>query len=53
MVALPRLAKVPQHEPADLESRLIHNDFDWIGKNRKSILEEWQKRFGSKTEREP
>ncbi len=53
VVALPGVAKVPEHEPADLESRLIHNDFDWIGKNRKSILEEWQKRFGSKTEREP
>ncbi len=53
VVALPGVAHVPEHEPADLESRLIRNDFDWIGKNRKSILREWQRRFGSKTEREP
>ncbi|MFN7952948.1 MAG: putative 2-aminoethylphosphonate ABC transporter substrate-binding protein [bacterium] len=53
VVAMPGVAKLPDFEPADLEARLIPNDFDWIGKNRKRILAEWQARFGSKTEREP
>ncbi len=51
VVALPGVAKIPANEPADIESRLIHNDFRWIGEHRKRILAEWQKRYGSKSEK--
>ena len=36
--------------PADLESKLIKNNFAFAAKNRERILEEWQKRYAAKTE---
>jgi iron(III) transport system substrate-binding protein len=37
--------------PADLESRLIKNDFGYAAKNRDKILTEWQKRYAAKSEK--
>ncbi len=53
VLARPGVAKLSPFQPADLETRLIANDFGWIGKNRKAILAEWQRRFASKSEKEP
>lgn len=36
--------------PADIKAKLIKNDFEWAAAHRAAILEEWQKRFGSKSE---
>jgi len=38
------------HIPADLEKRLIKNDFAFAAKNRDKILAEWQKRYDTKSE---
>ncbi len=43
----PALANIP----ADLERRLVKNDFAWAAKNRDKILAEWQKRYAAKTEK--
>jgi iron(III) transport system substrate-binding protein len=43
----PALANIP----ADLEKRLVKNDFAWAAKNRERILAEWQKRYAAKTEK--
>jgi iron(III) transport system substrate-binding protein len=37
--------------PADLESKLIKNNFAFSAKNRDKILAEWQKRYAGKTEK--
>jgi iron(III) transport system substrate-binding protein len=42
----PQLANIP----ADLESKLIKNDFAFAAKNRDKILAEWQKRYNAKSE---
>lgn len=42
-------SKLP-HIPADLEKRLIKNDFAFAAKNRDKILAEWQKRYAAKSE---
>ncbi len=41
-------AKVPENYPADEASKLIKNDFYWAAAHRQAILDEWQKRYGSK-----
>jgi iron(III) transport system substrate-binding protein len=41
-------AKVPENYPANEGELLIKNDFYWAAENRESILQEWQKRYGSK-----
>lgn len=50
IVAIPGIATGLKHVPADYEKRLVKNDFAWIGKNRDSILKEWDKRFSVKSE---
>jgi iron(III) transport system substrate-binding protein len=35
--------------PSDIRDRLIKNDFEWAAANRARILEEWQRRFESKS----
>lgn len=50
VVAMPGVAKPVPHLPADLEARMIKNDFEWAANNRKTILEEWAKRYDSKSE---
>jgi iron(III) transport system substrate-binding protein len=39
------------HLPADLEKRLIKNNFAFAAQNRDKILAEWQKRYAAKTEK--
>jgi iron(III) transport system substrate-binding protein len=41
---------IPEGYPSDPEKQLIENDFDWAAKNRARILEEWTKRYDSKSE---
>ncbi len=42
--------KVPEGFPANPTAQLIKNDFQWAAKNRDRILEEWTKRYDSKSE---
>jgi iron(III) transport system substrate-binding protein len=50
VVAYPGIAKPVEHLPDDIPSKMIKNDFEWAANNRKAILEEWQKRYDSKSE---
>jgi iron(III) transport system substrate-binding protein len=36
--------------PADIKAKLAKNDFEWAAAHRADILDEWQKRFGAKSE---
>jgi iron(III) transport system substrate-binding protein len=51
IVAHPEVKPALPHIPADLESRLIKNDFAFAAKNRDRILTEWQKRYAAKSEK--
>jgi iron(III) transport system substrate-binding protein len=51
IVAHPDVKPALPHIPADLESRLIKNDFAYAAKNRDKILAEWQKRYAAKSEK--
>lgn len=50
VVAYRGMAKPVEHLPEDIPSKMIENDFEWAANNRKAILEEWQKRYDSKSE---
>jgi iron(III) transport system substrate-binding protein len=50
IVAHPAVKASLPHIPADLEKRLIKNDFAFAAKNRDKILAEWNKRYAAKTE---
>jgi len=50
VVAMPGVAKPVPHFPEGLIEKMIDNDFEWAANNRKAILEEWQKRYDSKSE---
>ena len=50
IVAHPGVKSSLPHIPADLEKKLIKNDFAFAAKNRDKILAEWQKRYAAKTE---
>lgn len=41
---------IPEGYPKDPSAQLIKNDFEWAAKNRAAILEEWTKRYGTKSE---
>ncbi|MFH1137287.1 MAG: putative 2-aminoethylphosphonate ABC transporter substrate-binding protein [Pseudomonadota bacterium] len=41
---------IPEGYPAKPEAQLIENDFDWAAKNRQRILDEWSKRYDSKSD---
>jgi len=51
IVANPAVKPALPHIPADLDKRLIKNDFAYAAKNRDKILAEWNKRYASKTEK--
>ncbi|MND08123.1 hypothetical protein D3C83_305400 [compost metagenome] len=51
IVSHPEVKSTLPHIPADLEKRLIKNDFAFAAKNRDKILAEWQKRYAAKTEK--
>lgn len=46
----PAMEEAIKNVPADIKAKLIKNDFEWAASHRAAILEEWQKRFGSKSE---
>ena len=50
VVAYPGVAKPVQFFPENLVDKMIDNDFEFAANNRARILEEWQKRYDSKTE---
>lgn len=50
VVAYPGVAKPVPHFPPTVIEKMIQNDFEWAANNRKAILEEWQKRYDTKTE---
>jgi len=51
IVAHPEVKPALPHIPADLDKRLIKNDFAFAAKNRDKILAEWNKRYAAKTEK--
>lgn len=50
VVAVPGIAKPVEHYPANVSEKMIANDFEWAANNRDAILEEWSKRYDSKSE---
>ena len=50
VLAYPGIAKPVENLPADVAAKMIKNDFEWAANNRKKILEEWKKRYDSKSE---
>lgn len=50
IVAMPGVAKPVPHLPANIEEKMIKNDFEWAANNRNTILAEWAKRYDSKSE---
>lgn len=50
IVAMPGVAKPVPHLPANIEEKMIKNDFEWAANNRNAILDEWSKRYDSKSE---
>jgi iron(III) transport system substrate-binding protein len=51
IVAHPDVKPSLPHLPADLDKRLIKNDFAFAARNRDKILAEWQKRYAAKSEK--
>ncbi|MEE9322461.1 MAG: putative 2-aminoethylphosphonate ABC transporter substrate-binding protein [Granulosicoccus sp.] len=50
VVAYPGVAKPVEHFPTNLTDMMIDNDFEFAANNRAAILEEWQKRYDSKSD---
>jgi iron(III) transport system substrate-binding protein len=50
VVAIPGVAKPVEHFPGNVVEKMIDNDFDWAANNRDRILQEWAKRYDSKSE---
>ncbi len=50
LTAYPTGVAIPEGYPADPFKILVKNDFQWAAKNRDRILEEWSRRYGSKSE---
>jgi len=50
LVTVPTGQPVPEGYPKDPRKQLIKNDFNWAAKNRDRILEEWNRRYGAKSE---
>ncbi len=50
ILGVPGIAKPVENFPADVDKKMIKNDFQWAASNRERILAEWDKRYGSKNE---
>ncbi|MCL5778645.1 putative 2-aminoethylphosphonate ABC transporter substrate-binding protein [Limibaculum sp. FT325] len=50
VVGIPGIAKPVEHFPAGIEDAMIDNDFEWAANNRSAILEEWTRRYDTKSE---
>ena len=51
ITAQPGLAPPLANVPKDYEARLVKMDFGWAAENRERLLNEWTKRYNSKTEK--
>src|SRR5688572_8974689 len=51
ITAQPGLAPPLANVPKDYEARLVKMDFKWAADNRERILDEWTRRYNSKTEK--
>lgn len=49
IVALPGLTNVPPYYPPNAEKAMFKNDLAWMAKNRARILQEWARRYDSKS----
>lgn len=52
IVAYPGVAKKVESIPVNYEKMLVKNDFGYIAKNRERVLNEWQKRYSGKSEKQ-
>lgn len=52
VVAMPDVAKPVEHFPEGLVDAMIENDFEWAANNRQAILDEWIRRYDTKSEPE-
>ncbi|WP_284165531.1 putative 2-aminoethylphosphonate ABC transporter substrate-binding protein [Frigidibacter sp. SD6-1] len=50
VLAIPGMAQPVENYPANVSEKMIQNDFEWAANNRAAILEEWTKRYDSKSE---
>lgn len=50
VLAIPSIATVNPNLPADLNERMIKNDFTWAATNRDRIIAEWTNRYDGKSE---
>ena len=50
VVAMPGIAKPVKNFPPNIEGKMIKNNFQWAADNRIRILDEWRKRYDSKSE---
>lgn len=50
VLARPEFAKKVPHYPDNASARMIDNDFYWEADNRGRVIEEWGKRYASKSE---
>lgn len=50
VVGITALSKPVKFFPEGISKAMIKNDFEWAAQNRKRILDEWQKRYDSKSE---
>ncbi len=51
VLALPGVGAPLEFVPADIETRLIKNDFAWAAEHRERILAEWSRRYEGKAEK--
>lgn len=49
IVALPGLTNVPPFYPPNAEKAMFKNDLAWMAKNRARVLQEWTKRYDTKS----
>ena len=50
LVAIPSMAAAIPHIPTDITDRIMKQDFAWASANNQRILDEWEKRYGTKAE---
>ena len=51
VLSVPGKAQPVPNFPADIEQKMISNDFDWAAKNRERVLAEWTRRYDGKSEK--
>lgn len=51
ILSVPNLAKPVKNYPPEVAQKIIKNDFEWAAANREHILDKWQKRYATKSEK--